>query len=111
MTKVAFTGGRDGHADEQTLDELRVEHNITRVIVGDARGVDTDVYFWAKQRGIPVRRFEAKWDKLGKLAGHARNQQMIKQKPKKVLAFAGGRGTRDMTERAREANIEVVNVR
>lgn len=109
MAKVAFTGSRLLSADFDLLDGFRIEYNITNVLVGDATGVDADVYFWAKQRDIRVRRFIADWT-TGKLAGHRRNQQMIDNNPRLLIAFPGGNGTADMVGRARGAGIEVVHV-
>lgn len=109
--KVAFTGDRDKPASYDTLDALRSKYNITDVLVGDAGGVDADVYFWAKQRGITVQRFVADWTAFGGVAGPMRNQVMVNARPKIVFAFAGGKGTRDMIERTEEANIQVIHVK
>ena len=42
-------------------------------------------------------------------AGPIRNQEMLdKENPDIVVAFPGGRGTQDMTSRAQNKNIKVV---
>jgi len=65
--------------------------DITEVVSGAALGVDRLGERWAKEHGIPTKRFPAKWSDLtvpgavikdgayGKynaIAGHTRNQQM-----------------------------------
>lgn len=43
-------------------------------------------------------------------AGVYRNREMLKTEPKFLLAFAGGRGTADMTEQAQRAGVLVLTV-
>lgn len=50
--------------------------NVTEIVSGCARGVDTIGEIIAKERGIPVKKFPAKWDELGKKAGVVRNTEM-----------------------------------
>jgi hypothetical protein len=84
--------------------------DITEVIVGDATGIDAYAQSWAIERGVQARQFRAAWDKLGRAAGPLRNQRMIEARPDVVLAFPGGRGTGDMTRRARLAGVPVIDV-
>lgn len=49
---------------------------ITEVVSGTARGVDTLGERWARIHSVPVRRFPADWSKHRKSAGPIRNQQM-----------------------------------
>ena len=52
--------------------------------------------------------FPADWKTYGRAAGPLRNARMIAEgKPDLVLAFPGGRGTADMTRKARAAGVEV----
>lgn len=81
------------------------------IISGGARGADTLAFYWATAKGIPAQEYPADWDRLGSFAGHVRNQKMLDEgKPHLVIAFPGGRGTADMTRRARKAGIPVVVV-
>ena len=80
------------------------------VIHGGAAGADTLAGMWAVARGIRTEVFEADWS-LGKAAGMIRNQEMIDHgKPTIVIGFEGGKGTSDMMERARRAEIAVARV-
>jgi hypothetical protein len=53
-----------------------VPWEITEVVCGKARGVDTLGERWAHEHGIPVKEFPADWDTHGKAAGPIRNKQM-----------------------------------
>ena len=50
--------------------------DIEEVVSGTAPGADTLGERWAKENGIPVKRFPAHWDKYGKAAGPMRNADM-----------------------------------
>lgn len=118
-----MTGGRDftNRAELwRALDALRPDV----LIHGSALGADTLADEWAKdfkERGFshfgnwqlnvirePVTKQE--WDMLGKMAGNARNQRMLRHKPDLVLACPGGRGTSDMIHRAHDAGIPVLRL-
>lgn len=113
--RVLVCGGRDyddySHVCE-TLDELTTEpREKYLLIVGSGRGADLLAQMWAQQRGIPYVVMPALWDAYGKYAGPRRNALMLSElKPQLVLAFPGGRGTADMVRKAREANVEVIEV-
>lgn len=115
MTRVLICGGRDFsnyallHA---TLTKLDIERVFTSVITGGARGADDLGRMWAHRRAIPVTEYPANWTKHGKAAGPIRNQLMLDEaKPDLVVAFPGGAGTADMVRRARQAGVEVVEVK
>jgi YspA, cpYpsA-related SLOG family len=79
------------------------------VIHGGARGVDLLAGEWAKSRGLSVVVHTANWEEYGPAAGPRRNQTMLDvESPDLVVAFPGGRGTSDMTRRARARGIKVV---
>ncbi|HVM95122.1 MAG TPA: hypothetical protein VMT89_01980, partial [Candidatus Acidoferrales bacterium] len=59
-------------------------------------------------RGVKRLGFMADWRRNGRAAGPIRNQQMLTEgKPDLVVAFPGGRGTRDMVNKAKAANVAV----
>lgn len=62
------------------LVEIGIKHHnitdITEVVCGMARGVDTLGYNWAKENGIPIKEFPAAWDTFGNRAGPIRNAEM-----------------------------------
>lgn len=51
---------------------------ITEVVCGGARGIDLAGKLWAEtlMDPIPVKLFMPDWDRLGKVAGFARNEDM-----------------------------------
>jgi len=96
--RTIVAGGRNyflTEFDESRLDEL----DITEVVCGCARGADTGGEVWAQKRGIPVKRFPAQWDTLGRGAGLARNCEMADY-AEMLVAFPGGRGTDHMVRTA-----------
>lgn len=114
--RVLVCGGRN-YADyahvEEIMDALRAERGITHVIHGAARGADMLAFAWAVKRlgAENVTGYPADWLRFGMKAGPWRNQQMIDEgKPDLVVAFPGGKGTADMVRRARQANIETIEV-
>lgn len=117
--KIVVTGTRDWEEPEavqQTLwgalRELHEQHPNLEGLVGDARGVDSWAYAYCMGRGIPVRRFAAKWRDGGVYnprAGHDRNQAMINELPDLCLAVWDRRstGTKDCMDRAFCAGITI----
>ena len=49
---------------------------ITEIVSGGARGVDTMGENLAKVLNLPIKRFDASWDKYGRSAGMIRNKEM-----------------------------------
>ena len=86
------------------------------IIEGEARGADSIAGEWARDGGVDLMPFPAKWDEFGKAAGPIRNQQMLDEgKPELVVAFHNNleesKGTKDMVERAVKAGVPVYHVR
>lgn len=103
--RTIIAGGRDYELtdfDRARLDGL----DITEVICGCARGADTGGELWAQARGIPVKRFPADWNKLGRSAGPVRNCKMAEY-GEALVAFPGGRGTDHMVRTALERGLLV----
>lgn len=78
--KLIIAGSRhltlDVEGIQAFINYLGIE-NITEVVCGMARGIDTSGRLWAEANGIPVKPFPAEWDKYGnKAAGPIRNKQM-----------------------------------
>lgn len=113
--RVLICGGRhfnDGDAIYAALNDFERDRDIEVIIQGGATGADAWAKRYAEGNKIPCREFLANWKKHGKAAGPIRNERMIEQgKPTVVIAFPGGRGTADMVERAKQAGIEVIEVR
>lgn len=120
--RVLVCGGRDYDDHERinsTLDRMygplsdgdNYRTSQTTIITGGARGVDTLANNWAVRAGCNTQVFPAKWEVHGKAAGPIRNRQMLHEgKPDIVVAFPGGRGTKDMVRVAAIAGVKVVHV-
>ena len=92
----------------EVLDSIHEETPITELIQGGAAGADRLAKCWAEERIGESTEYKADWDRYGRSAGPIRNQQMLDEgKPDLVVAFPGTRGTADMIERTRKANIEL----
>lgn len=108
-------GGRD-FADQAMFDSamrdiVRLKGLPDRVVHGAQTGADTMADEWGHRMGLDVKPVEAEWTRLGGAAGPIRNQKMIDDyKPHRVVAFPGGPGTRNITNKAKAANIEVIEI-
>jgi len=109
--KTIIAGGRDYHlsdTDVLKLDELA--DNISQVVSGAARGVDSCGELWARKNNIPVKMFPADWKTYGKKAGYLRNKQMAEYADACIL-FTGGKGTQMMFDLAKEYNLKIWDFR
>ena len=81
---------------------------ITTVISGCAKGVDTLGEQYAVVHEIPVERHPADWNRLGRAAGPLRNREMA-QCAEALIAvlYPGSRGTENMIQEARKAGLRV----
>lgn len=92
----------------RTLDEAHQGSPITLLIHGMATGADTLAGQWAARNRIKVEGYRPDWKKYGSVAGSIRNSKMLQHgKPQMVIAFPGGRGTKDMVKQARAADVPV----
>lgn len=120
---VLVCGGR-AYPDKafvyRALDALHRKHGITGIIQGGAgtgygdnvKGADIFGAEWGWDHGIPVGTYNADWERYGGRAGPLRNQEMLDDgKPDCVVAFPGGRGTKDMVDRALKAGVPVWDLR
>lgn len=81
---------------------------ITQVISGGARGVDSLGEHWAKINRVPISVFKAKWDTYGKRAGYLRNEEMAKQADALIAVWDGkSKGTEHMVRIANNHNLKV----
>jgi hypothetical protein len=133
--KLLVCGGRTYEDKDHlffTLDLIHDLMEVTMIIHGDAGkfydypdsysvepgtlpgfwvGADKLAGQWAQERGIIEQFYKPNWTMYGKKAGPVRNQQMLdEQHPDLVVAFPGGRGTKDMVKRAREGGYRVYEV-
>lgn len=113
--RILVCGGRDYKNWEKVhsvLDDLRsTESNIIEIIHGDAKGADSWANDWAIKNYQPRHVYPAQWDIYGKPAGVIRNRAMLSCNPELVIAFPGGKGTANMVKIAKEAGIEVKEIK
>jgi hypothetical protein len=114
--RILVCGGRefrDSDALDAFLDAIHLGSRgpVDLVIHGAARGADTMAGQWAERRGIACIAYEADWEHEGRAAGPIRNKQMLDEGILDlVIAFPGGRGTRNMVRQARARGFEVLEV-
>lgn len=115
--RVLVCGGRNFY-DYNLLDSVMkkinmlVPHDTLIVIQGGATGADALARQWCETNHIAYDNYPADWRKYGNAAGPIRNQKMLdKGAPSLVVAFAGGKGTADMVQRARQAGIPVDEIK
>lgn len=78
--------------------------NITEVVSGCARGVDTLGERWANESGIPIKEFRADWGRFGRAAGKYRNADMADYADAAIILWDGeSKGTLDMIDKMRRA--------
>lgn len=122
--KVLVCGGRDYPSRANVfryLDDLqrRLGGLISHVITGGATGADAHAEAWGEQHNVQVVICPANWNVNGRAAGPMRNSRMLQLLAKAqddkglttsdiVVAFAGDKGTRDMTTKARAAGFTVL---
>lgn len=107
--KVIVAGSRsikNKHKVWNIIDNSKFE--ITELVSGSAKGVDSVAEHWAKKGDIPINKFEPDWDEHGKAAGPIRNQEMAKYADALIAIWDGeSSGTQDMIQRARSEDLQV----
>lgn len=103
--KVIIAGSRNWQCSYRRMQEVVDESgfNVTEVVSGGCRGIDTNAEDWAHQEGIPTSRFMANWEKYGRSAGPKRNQRMGAYADALIALWDGkSRGTLNMINIMRE---------
>ena len=108
--KILVCGGR-AYSDINTFYDVINQYDIDEIVTGCANGADKMAREFAIHRNIPLDVHHAQWHVHGRAAGPIRNTQMILQKPDLVLAFPGGKGTRNMITQARTHNIKYQEIK
>lgn len=122
LTRVLVCGGRwwnNQHYVDEVLDRLHAEYHFTLLIQGGQRtirhrrgepfGADYQAKRWAENRGVPGVEEKADWASYPKAGGVIRNTVMLrKHKPQLGVAFKGGNGTKDMTDKLWKAGVKVL---
>ncbi len=85
--------------------------DVTEIVHGDARGVDTAAAEWARGYGVRVTPFPANWSNLGRSVGPIRNGQMARYAREKCGALVAlwdgkSRGTANMIATAARVGLQ-----
>lgn len=111
ITKVIVTGGRDYFDFEVVKKVLDGFPHLSTIIQGGADGADKCARKYADYAGKLRVTYQADWRNQGKSAGPIRNTKMLKDNPTAlVVAFPGGRGTKNCVETATKLNMPVLVV-
>lgn len=112
--KILVCGARDYSDYEKIYNYLKNKNENGDIIVveGGAPGADDLSKRAAVSLNIEYREYKADWKRYGRAAGPKRNQQMLDcEKPDLVAAFHPyideSKGTKDMVNRSKKANIPV----
>ena len=82
--------------------------DITEIVSGEARGVDTYGADWGRANRIHIETFPADWVKYGKRVGFIRNEEMAVYADTLIAIWDGvSTGTADMIGRAKVHNLDV----
>ena len=111
--RVIVCGGRDyrnSDAIRKRLTQLQAVEPMAVIIHGAAPGADLLAGHIAGTLGYKVEVYPADWAQHGKAAGPIRNQEMLDAGADLVIAFPGGRGTKDMIDRAEKAGVRVERI-
>ena len=81
---------------------------VTQIVSGGARGVDTLGEQLAEVLDIPLVVFPAEWDKYGKAAGSIRNEVMAKNADALIAIWDGrSTGTKNMIKIAKHLGLKI----
>ena len=111
--RIIVCGGRDFNDEAfvfAALDHFHKKHPIKLLIEGGQTGSDTLASNWAKSRGILGATFyvcDAAWKNIGGKAGPIRNGLMLCMEPDALIAFPGGKGTKNMVEQAESKSVRI----
>lgn len=109
MARVIIAGGRNILSFKEVRAAIRDSgFQVSEVVCGMARGVDTIGRQLAKEDNIPVKEFPANWHKHGKAAGHIRNGQMARYADSLILIWDGkSPGSRNMLQQAKNCGLAI----
>lgn len=109
--KTIIAGSRDNIEYRDVLsamEECPWSSEITEVVSGKARGVDTFGEQWATENGVVVKEFPADWKKFGRSAGIKRNEQIGDYADALIAVWDGeSRGTKHMIDYSKNKGLRV----
>ena len=108
--RVIVAGGRDAQPAYELVVSAIAESGIeiTELVHGAARGIDSAAGEWAERNKIPIKVFPADWSQHGRAAGPIRNRQMAEYADALIAVWDGNsRGTKNMIETAQTLELQV----
>lgn len=110
--KVIIAGSRD-ITDYNVISSAfsSCPFDVTEIVSGCARGVDSLGEKLANLCVIPVCKFPADWKKHGKAAGPIRNRQMAEYADAAIVIHNGSRGSLNMISEMKRLGKPVYEVR
>ena len=109
--KCIIAGSRDitgYHILELAIKLCPFKDDIVEIVSGCARGADTLGEEYASNNLIPVKKFPAEWDLLGKRAGYIRNEEMAKYANAEIILWDGSsKGTKHMIDLSKKYNLKL----
>ncbi len=101
MSKFAVVGSRNIQ-DYQMVKEILDNYDISLIISGGAKGIDTLSEQYANDNNIPTKIHYAEWEKFGKSAGMIRNEYIINDADKIIAIWDGfSKGTKNSINHAK----------
>ena len=103
--KIAIIGSRGLHVNDL---ERYLPDDVTEIVSGVARGIDSDARAYAQVHGIPLKEFLPDYERFGRSAPLKRNLEIIAYADV-VLAFWDGqsRGTKYVIDHCRKQRVPV----
>jgi len=107
--KVIVAGGRDFTNYALVEEAIKISgFEISQIVSGKAKGVDTLGEVWALANNVPVEAFPADWSQHGRAAGPIRNRQMAEYADALIAIWDGeSKGTANMIQQARNKQLNV----
>jgi hypothetical protein len=109
--KVIIAGGRDFY-DYGSLyrycDYVLLNQTDIEVVSGCANGADSLGERYAKEKGYPIKKFKADWNKFNKSAGFKRNAEMAEYADALIVFWdRKSKGTKNMIELATNKKLKL----
>jgi predicted Rossmann fold nucleotide-binding protein DprA/Smf involved in DNA uptake len=111
--KTIIAGSRNIVEYQALLDAIVASgFEITEVVSGGARGVDSLGERYAKEKGISLKIFPADWESHGRKAGIMRNTEMAHYADALIAVWDGlSPGTLNMINQAQSRGLKVYTLR
>lgn len=104
MIKTIVAGSRnfdDYELLKYYLDKALKKGLELEIVSGTAKGADKLGERYAEENDLPLKKFPAKWDELGKKAGYVRNEEMAQYADACIVFWDGSsKGTKHMIDLA-----------